>query len=285
MPRFPTFNGPVTDDSAYKPMEVDEGHLSSLCAHMDVLSPEPPVYSDVPMVEQSFPDFPVQSGKESKHSESSSTTTLDPRRSFLSRMINHLGDVEEETLRRIAMLPYMMSGYIQLLFNISLPALLLYWLFSFGQTIQSDVEKKVLLFSEDVMEQIAKCSRDYRDNRCDPSTRVPALISACQSWEECMTRDPHLVAKRSGIAAEIFGETLNSFFNVLSWKSIVSLIVLVIGVAALFNITFSMVSRRNPAATAGLEDHHSATPKPYGRKSLTAGSHASPLVNRRRKFH
>ena len=146
-------------------------------------------------------------------------------------------------MRRISMFPYMMSGYIQLAFNVAFPAFFFYWMYSFGQSIHSDVEKKVQLFSEEVMEQIAKCSRDYRENRCEPATRVPALVAACQAWEECMARDPHLVAKRSGISAEIFGETLNSFFNVLSWKTIASLILLVVGICVLFNVTFSMWKR------------------------------------------
>jgi disulfide bond formation protein DsbB len=163
--------------------------------------------------------------------------------SLTTRLFRSLANIDDETMRRIALLPYMVSGYFQLMFNIALPAFFLYWVYSFGLTIQSDVEKKVQLFSEEVMEQIAKCSRDYRENRCDPATRVPALISACQAWEECMARDPHLVAKRSGISAEIFGETLNSFFNVLSWKSIISLVLLVIGVAAIFNFTFSMTRK------------------------------------------
>jgi len=229
-------------------MEVDEGDLTTICEGLTLDSPKNVVGTPVtaipshpvtPLPETSFfQQFPIH-----QQTPQHGAIIKIPQPSMLTRMLRSLAQIDDETMRRIAMLPYMVSGYFQLMFNIALPTFFLYWVYSFGLTIQSDVEKKVLLFSEEVMEQIAKCSRDYRENRCDPSTRVPALISACQAWEECMTRDPHLVAKRSGISAEIFGETLNSFFNVLSWKSIVSLVLLVIGIVALFNLTFSMTRK------------------------------------------
>ncbi len=284
MPTFPIFNGPEPPSSPYHPMEIDECDISEICDSLSLSTPLPPPPPNTPSTQEPRPFMGSATPSTPSYMLVEQGT---PSKGFVSRCISAFADLDDETMRRIAMMPYLLSGYVQLLFNISLPALLLYWLYSFGHNVQSDVEKKVLLFSEEVMEQIAKCSRDYRDNRCDPSSRVPALMAACQSWEECMNRDPHLVAKRSGIAAEIFGETLNSFFNVLSWKSIVSLVVLVLGVAALFNVTFSMVARRNPAALriskheAAEEDSHS--PIKSIRKSLM--QHASPLVSRRRKFH
>lgn len=236
--RFPFFNAaPIAAGLSITPMEIDEGDSSTVLQDLSIedhRKAQTSAKSESRELEQPIRDESLVSARNS---------------SFLSRLarntVQAVADVDDDTLRRIALFPHVISGYIQLIFNVSLPTFFLYWVYSFGCSIQSDVEKKVLLFSEEVMEQIAKCSRDYRENRCDPATRVPALVSACQAWEECMARDPHLVAKRSGISAEIFGETLNSFFNVLSWKTIISLILLIIGVSVIFNLTFSM-SRNKP---------------------------------------
>ena len=266
-PRFPIFNAnTITPGVPVGPMDIDEGDTSTILQDLCIGNPQT-----------------VQTGVNSISDQHASErppgnlVRIQPP-SFLSRFgknfIQAVADVDDDTIRRIALFPYVISGYIQLLFNVSLPAFFLYWVYSFGCTIQSDVEKKVLLFSEEVMEQIAKCSRDYRENRCDPATRVPALVSACQAWEECMTRDPHLVAKRSGISAEIFGETLNSFFNVLSWKTIISLILLIIGVSIIFNLTFSM-SRNKPLRTDTVVDGRG--------KSASIGNAASNSIRRRRQ--
>jgi hypothetical protein len=265
--RFPLFNSaPMAPGLSVASMEIDEGDSSTL-----------------------LQDLSLEDHRKAQTSAKSESREFEPRiryeslvsarnSSFLSRlaknMVQAVADVDDDTIRRIALFPHVISGYIQLIFNVSLPTFFLYWVYSFGCSIQSDVEKKVLLFSEEVMEQIAKCSRDYRENRCDPATRVPALVSACQAWEECMARDPHLVAKRSGISAEIFGETLNSFFNVLSWKTIISLILLIIGVSVIFNLTFSM-SRNKPLRADTVVDGR-------GKAALVSSGSSSNSSRRRR---
>ena len=233
MQRFPTFNShqsPNESDSP-KAMEIDGCDIADVCESMSISSPLKSNQTE------SATDHSHNSTNFIEDSQIEGKPRVSLSRRVLGSVSEAFADIDETTMRRIAMFPYMISGYIQVCFNIAFPAFFFYWMYSFGQSIHSDVEKKVQLFSEDVMEQIAKCSRDYRENRCDPSTRVPALFAACQSWEECMARDPHLVAKRSGISAEIFGETINSFFNVLSWKTIFSLLILAVGVCVIFNLT------------------------------------------------
>lgn len=245
--RFPAFNSLQSEDPEDTSMDVDEGDLSRMCDSISIQSPTriQPSQSGTRMTTFKHTGE-THSVADSQLSKDNPTRAAPAKTGLLAPLFRMVGDLDENTMRKIAMFPYLMSGYIQLLFNVSLPTFFLYWMYSFACTIQSDVDKKVLLFSEEVMDQIAKCSRDYLENRCDPSTRVPALVSACQAWEECMGRDPHLVARRSGISAEIFGETLNSFFNALSWKTILSLIVLVLGVSAMFNLTFAMSRKSHP---------------------------------------
>ena len=279
--QFPVFNtSPIDETRETERMEVDEGDLTLDCDSLSIRSPK------------NFNNAPVSGSAVIPHTNISlqpphgpfASPILSVRPSPLWKRVSRgflrsIGDLDDQTMRRIAMFPYVMSGYIQLLFNITLPAFFLYWLYSFSCSIQSDVEKKVQLFSEEVMEQIGKCSRDYRENRCDPSTRVPALIAACQAWEECMARDPHLVARRSGISAEIFGTTLNSFFDVLSWKSIASLVLLIAGVMLVLNTTFSWgrkPSSENPALQSAPKSNH--------HNQLTLATPTVSTTSRRRKF-
>lgn len=285
--RFPTFNAPNVDgQSSPKPMEIDEGDISAVCGELTIESPKYPIETPSTVL-PSNPSTPALVGESIFLNIPEKPIVDRSSSSVLTRIIRSIVEVDEDSMRRIAMFPYVLSGYFQLLFNITLPAFFLYWLYSFGSSISSDVETKVQLFSEEVMEQIAKCSRDYRENRCNPSTRVPALISACQAWEECMNRDPHLVAKRSGISAEIFGETINSFFNVLSWKSIASLVMLVVGVVVVFNFTFSMSRKEGNRRASDLmmdsmESRHSsrrgARPQLI---QLGTNSNNTPRVRRR----
>ncbi|KAF4658104.1 hypothetical protein FOL47_008151, partial [Perkinsus chesapeaki] len=114
-------------------------------------------------------------------------------------------------------------GYVQLALNIAVGVFWLYMLYSLANTISADINEKMSIYSDEVMDQISQCSRDYRENKCDPSTRVPAVEQACRMWEQCMARDPVLVAKRSNFTMETLGESLNGFFEKLTWKTIACL--------------------------------------------------------------
>lgn len=152
--------------------------------------------------------------------------------------------------------PYVVSGYIQLLFNIVVVSGCIYLMFAFYSTVRNDIENKVHLFSKDVIEEIAKCSQDYRENRCDPSGRVPAMEQACRTWEACMNRDPYVVARNSKFTGETLGEAINGFFEVLEWKAIACIGGLFFGMLVCYNIAFSFARRKGP------EQHYYAAPAP-----------------------
>ena len=67
---------------------------------------------------------------------------------------------------------------------------------------------------------MAVCSKEYLENRCAPSTRVPAMEKACMAWEKCMNRDPSVVG-RARVSAETFAEIINSFIEPISYKTMV----------------------------------------------------------------
>lgn len=120
-------------------------------------------------------------------------------------------------------IPLIASQYLQLLFNLSLILLLLYAVFCFYLTIRHDVDKKVSEFSATILAEMSLCKRNYRDNRCAPGMRVPAMEVTCERWEKCMTRDPTQVG-RARVSAETFAEIINSFIEPISYKTMVCLL-------------------------------------------------------------
>ena len=164
--------------------------------------------------------------------------TLQPRSNSVPLVIPPRAQASypDDGLRKAAILPYILSGYVQLGFSIAIAGFWLYLLTSFANTIFADIDNKVQLFSETVMQEIADCSRNYRENRCDPSTRVPAIANACGVWEACMGRDPYVVARRTKIGVETIGESLNSFFETLTWKTIACLVLLSCGLLLVHNL-------------------------------------------------
>ena len=59
---------------------------------------------------------------------------------------------------------------------------------------------------------MAVCSKNYLENRCAPSSRVPAMEKPCLTWEKCMNKDPTVVG-RARVSAETFAEIINSFIE------------------------------------------------------------------------
>ncbi|KAF4693042.1 hypothetical protein FOZ60_012033 [Perkinsus olseni] len=164
-------------------------------------------------------------------------------------------DSEYAQVRRQIVMPYVLSGYVQLALNVAVGIFWLYMLYSLANTISSDINEKMSIYSDEVMDQISQCSRDYRENRCDPSTRVPAVEQACRMWEQCMARDPVLVAKRSNFTMETLGESLNGFFEKLTWKTIACLMLLCFGLVISYNAAFWLTSKsgENSRATVPRE--------------------------------
>ena len=134
-------------------------------------------------------------------------------------------------------LPYILSLYLQLIFNVLIVSILLYFVYSFISTVKADVENKVDSYASDIIQEIALCSREYLRNNCQPGKRVVALESACSQWEKCMNQDPTTVG-RAKIGAETFAEIINGFIKPISWKSMTFLFLITVGSLVLTNAAF-----------------------------------------------
>ncbi|EAU93327.2 nuclear membrane protein [Coprinopsis cinerea okayama7 len=115
-------------------------------------------------------------------------------------------------------LPYVLLGYTQFFFNLSLILMFLYLAVQFILTVQRDVEKRVTEYSQDIVQEIAMCATRYTDNGC-ATTRAPDLLHKCAEYEACMNRDPTTLG-RARISAELIAEVINSFVEPISWKTL-----------------------------------------------------------------
>ncbi|KAL0945560.1 hypothetical protein HGRIS_014721 [Hohenbuehelia grisea] len=117
-------------------------------------------------------------------------------------------------------LPYVLSGYLQFFFNLSLILLFLYLVVQFILTVQRDVAERISEHSFDMVQEIAMCSQEYKKNYCGTDRYSPALEKQCSLWEACMNRDPSIVG-RARVGAELIAEVVNGFVEPISWKTLV----------------------------------------------------------------
>ncbi|KAG0338583.1 hypothetical protein BG000_003733 [Podila horticola] len=81
-------------------------------------------------------------------------------------------------------LPYILSGYVQVFMNTAIVGLLLYIIFNFIMTIQSDVSARMegILISE--QEKIKKCKIAYEAFHCE--TPHTLTVVTCEEMKSCM---------------------------------------------------------------------------------------------------
>jgi len=141
----------------------------------------------------------------------------------------------------IQQLPSFIMSYMQMLFNVGLICMLFWGFAAFCFAVRADIDSKLLVHSNELLEKTSRCSRSYVENRCAPGERVPALDSSCREWEACMSQDTGIVVKRSKLSAQTLGEVVNAFLEQLSWKSaaLLSLLFLVVVVGSNFALSMA----------------------------------------------
>lgn len=118
-------------------------------------------------------------------------------------------------------LPHILSYYTQFLLNLFIVFFMMYLVYSFWSTIRSDVDLRSREVATETLAEIAGCAREFRENRCERSMRVPAMEIMCNFWEKCVNQDPNKVA-RAMVSASTFAEILNNFVEPITAKTMVS---------------------------------------------------------------
>lgn len=175
-------------------------------------------------------------------------------------------------------IPFVISLYLQLLVNLLLISVVLYFISIFLLTIRTDINNKIETQLIEITQEIALCAREYERNHCSPEKRVPALELSCMTWEKCMSRDPKVVG-RAKIGAETFAEIINGFIKPISWKSIIFFTVGIVGSLILNNAIFDSYRHTNSMANGKDSQQYDVTQSPQKspQKLLTDGS--PPLMS------
>ncbi|KAJ7480064.1 Di-sulfide bridge nucleocytoplasmic transport domain-containing protein [Mycena galericulata] len=156
-------------------------------------------------------------------------------------------------------LPYILLGYLQFFFNLSLILLFLYLVVQFILTVQRDVADRISEYSMDIVQDIAMCALQYRNNLCE--NPLPAMAHQCAIWATCMSRDPTIVG-RAKVGAEMIAEVVNGFVEPISWKTLAftltSLSFLTLFINALLSLYRSRHQPQTPVVPPGV--HHGQFP-------------------------
>ncbi|CAD7952319.1 unnamed protein product [Amoebophrya sp. A120] len=178
-------------------------------------------------------------------------------------------------------IPVFVSSIAQTIFNSCVLALGFWALYSFYAMIRDDIQTKVEKYSQEILDQIEKCSHDYTVNKCGIDVR-PALEQPCRQWQACMDQDPLQVAYKTKFSAATFGEALNGFFSELEWKTIVGFPLLMVVVLIGFNMLFGMMNRTGggggrSGTTGGVEQqqYHAQQMQQYNNQNLPGSWGAS----------
>lgn len=145
-------------------------------------------------------------------------------------------------------LPHILSYYAQFLLNVFLVLFMMYLVYCFWSTIRSDVDMRSHEVASETLAEMAVCAREFQENRCDRSSRVPAVEAACNTWEKCMQQDPSKVG-RARVSAHTFAEILNSFIEPISVKTMVSLSKYSHHFVKLQSLSNMPLSRRSPLSS------------------------------------
>ena len=52
------------------------------------------------------------------------------------------------------------------------------------KAVRADIDIKVDEYKRQVVSEIESCARQFRENRCQPGTRIPAMQDMCERWEK-----------------------------------------------------------------------------------------------------
>lgn len=144
----------------------------------------------------------------------------------------------------LSVIPAIFLTYLQLLFNITMIALVVYSTVQFLYVLQSDLEKHIENQSQLLLTDIIHCSREFFKNGCGSSLMAPALEPMCDDWEQCMNQDTNNILK-SKESAVILADILNNFFGNLTDRTMYCSAALFTGSILFTNIVLSW-GRRTP---------------------------------------
>lgn len=118
--------------------------------------------------------------------------------------------------------PIVLGSWVTLMFNLAVVGLAMWLLWVVVASFRDDFWAAKQEMRAVVVEEMAKCARDYADNRCSPrEQRLPAMNAMCDEWEGCMNQNPNNLM-RVRLGARNIVEILNEIIETMHWKTLVS---------------------------------------------------------------
>lgn len=124
--------------------------------------------------------------------------------------------------------PLLLLSYFQLTFNASLLLLAGYIVFALVYTIRLDVTERLSEIEESYHASLATCRRSFELN-CLSVPLPPALVQACEGWEQCANKrlTDVLGGSRLRVVIEVLSEAWEAGVAGLGWRTLAfSLLVL-----------------------------------------------------------
>lgn len=131
------------------------------------------------------------------------------------------------------MIPYVISLYLQLVINVLVLLLVVYYGYKLVLNIQRDIKIKEQQYIMDIIDEVSRCTQDFYRNKCADNP-PPAIRDACSELNLCMNQDPRQVS-RSMITAATFADIVNGFFSAITWKALIFSTFGVVGFLAMSN--------------------------------------------------
>ncbi|KAI5169145.1 hypothetical protein PAEPH01_0477 [Pancytospora epiphaga] len=153
-----------------------------------------------------------------------------PRKSSISRILGHATGAVRVSISRVTMCmdPVRIIGWIHIFLNAFILAAVLYVFSYLLYFVTVDVLYRIHLKKEEARALITEAKRLYIINRCDPTTRVPALETQCGEWD-CVARNGLSGIKYTKIVVEVIADVLEGFvsrFSIRSYSVFASILVL-----------------------------------------------------------
>ncbi|KAL1641976.1 hypothetical protein SLS61_009903 [Didymella pomorum] len=141
-------------------------------------------------------------------------------------------------------LPTVLAYYLQFAVNAFFLVLFMWVVYIMLNAVFADINIESDKHHSEIMVEIAQCAKNYRENRCEPDTRVPAMEMACGNWETCMSRDPQKLA-RASVTVRACARIINSFFEEFSYKSMIFLTIIIFGGFNVSNWAFGLFRQQH----------------------------------------
>lgn len=103
-------------------------------------------------------------------------------------------------------------------------------------TIKEDVENRINIEFLEIERNNAICLKEYKENQCEPESRIPVLENFCNEKEKCFNRNPHTEIAKTRTTIIVFIEIINEIFTRLTWNSLFGLILVYILIISTFKL-------------------------------------------------